>query len=972
MLTPGFQAGQNDFQTGAKLALDTGEVVSPRALLHTDAQRISLDGKWMMRTYPSVPQSDPVTELPSLELPDLQPVPAGEGGRQTSRTADGQVPAVENSQGSQTAEHPDTNDRQDWVPAAPSNEPTNWRETTLPSHWVLEEGVHGAPIYTNLVYPFPVDPPFVPTENPTAEYARKFDLPSTSGRVLIRFDGVESMAEIWINQHFVGTTQGSRLSHEFDITDFVQNADNLIVVRVRQWSPGSYLEDQDQWWLPGIFRSITVELRPNKGIEDAQVRADYDFETGHGDLFATIFTDSAVCVSIDEVAAVRKHVKPIDGVARVHLRELNVQPWTDETPNLYTLRISADDVEEVKLRVGFRTITVVDGQVRVNGRRLQIRGMNRHEVNADLGRVFDEEFVIRDLALLKAMNVNAIRTSHYNPHPRLLELADEMGFWVMVEADLETHGFELLGWEGNPSKEPMWRDAILDRMRRTVARDRNHACVFSWSIGNESGTGPNLAAAAQLIRTMDPTRLVHYEGDHACHYSDIYSRMYPSREEVSAAFAEDGPIAIPTHPASDVTPADRAHLRTMPYLMVEYAHAMGTGPGAVENWLHESHQPRFLGGFVWEWRDHALWTKRDGVRFLAYGGDFGEELHDGNFVCDGMIDALSRPRSGVINWANLVAPVTATYDDGSVVIMNNWTWRSTKDLTFQWIVKTVDVLAKETYVEQSGSFISEVAAESSSTIQNDDLVNAVQAARAQARKSASAEVIVEVRVLDSQTAGYKQTQLNLPPTGSAGGDWYQTSSAWEMYARQGSVGFDYRGKRILSIRETNLALPKRKPTVTSGDAIEDAVKLTPEGLELSLPTGVVGPIRAEFWRAPTDNDNGHGPMDYWYKDPSENVGQGEGYRSASSAEKWRLAGVDRMHRRVIHFDPDRGQVVTRYAAAGESWAVNVGANIRRSKKEGQWLVSLDFQPEGKVPPGATPHGHQRAPGRGHRNLLLGG
>ncbi len=280
---------------------------------------------------------------------------------------------------------------------------------------------------------------------------------------------------------------------------------------------------------------------------------------------------------------------------------------------------------------------------------------------------------------MKSMGINAIRTSHYPPHPRLLDLADEIGLWVMLEGDIETHGFEGTGeWIDNPSDDPRWADAYLDRTMRAFERDKNHPSIMSWSLGNESGTGANLAACARWIHERTGGRaVVHYEGDHALEYTDIYSRMYPTLEEVAAVLDDSdlhAEVAVPTHVAAQVDDAARERIRRAPYLMCEYLHAMGTGPAGALGYAAQMSHPRHAGGFVWEWRDHALWrTLPDGRRALSYGGDFGEEVHDGNFVCDGLVDALSRPYAGTWAWVAAMAPdapalahAIAEADSGSV------------------------------------------------------------------------------------------------------------------------------------------------------------------------------------------------------------------------------------------------------------------------------------------------------------------
>ena len=563
----------------------------------------------------------------------------------------------------------------------------------VPSHWVLRgNGRYGRPAYTNVDFPFPVDPPYPPEANPVGDYHRTFELPDgwEDDLIALRFDGVESQVSVWVNGAWVGMARGSRLAHEFDITDRVHPGENTITVRVHQFSPGSYLEDQDQWWLPGIFRSVSLRRLAPGSIEDLWIDTDYEAGVGYATVEARVLGAREASLvgrlAIDGLGTYLLALeKGDDGRYRSdRLQVGDVRPWNPEDPALYEARVSINGGDglvdgERRLRIGFRRVSIEGGVLAANGKPLRLNGVNRHEVRADEGRVFDEEWARADLALMKSMGINAIRTSHYPPHPRLLDLADEIGLWVMLEGDIETHGFEGTGeWIDNPSDDPRWADAYLDRTMRAFERDKNHPSIMSWSLGNESGTGANLAACARWIHERTGGRaLVHYEGDHALEYTDIYSRMYPTLEEVAAVLDDSdlhAEVAVPTHVAAQVDDAARERIRRAPYLMCEYLHAMGTGPAGAPGYAAQMSHPRHAGGFVWEWRDHALWrTLPDGRRALSYGGDFGEEVHDGNFVCDGLVDALSRPDAGTWAWVAAMAPdapalahAIAEADSGSV------------------------------------------------------------------------------------------------------------------------------------------------------------------------------------------------------------------------------------------------------------------------------------------------------------------
>ncbi|MCX4579455.1 DUF4981 domain-containing protein [Streptomyces sp. NBC_01571] len=571
--------------------------------------------------------------------------------------------------------------------AAEGFDDSGWDSIPVPSHWVLQgDGAYGRPIYTNVQFPFPIDPPHVPDENPTGDYRRHFDMPADwagAERVVLRFDGVESLFRLWVNGEEIGGASGSRLAHEFDVTSSVRPGDNVVAVRVHQWSAASYLEDQDQWWLPGIFRDVTLIARPAGGIEDVWLRAGY--EKGRGRVEPEISAGAAafpVTVRIPELGVEQVWAAPADVVP---FDVDAVEPWSAEQPRLYDVTVSGA-AESIALRVGFRTVEIRGDRFLVNGRRVVFHGMNRHETHPERGRVFDEEHAREDLARMKRFNVNAIRTSHYPPHPRLLDLADELGFWVVLECDLETHGFDKVDWAGNPSDDPAWREAYLDRIQRTLERDKNHPSVVIWSLGNEAGTGGNLAAMAAWVHTRDTGRPVHYEGDHTGEYTDLYSRMYATVPETERIGSDDSRSRL-----MNCTPAQSARQRTKPFLLCEYAHAMGNGPGALDQYEALVHAyPRLHGGFVWEWRDHGiLTTTPDGTPYYAYGGDFGEAVHDGNFVMDGMLLSDDVPTPSLHEYKAVVQPVRFSFDSdaGEVAITNLRHSADTSDLRFVWRVE---------------------------------------------------------------------------------------------------------------------------------------------------------------------------------------------------------------------------------------------------------------------------------------------
>ena len=588
---------------------------APRARLRTNAPQLSLDGEWRFRLSPSA--DAPVDFLDGLEA-----------------------------------------------------EGAGWDTITVPGHWQLQgadaltpEAAWGRPAYTNVRFPFPVEPPFVPDDNPTGDYVLGLDLPDDwpAGSSLLRFDGVDSRFTLWVNGERIGFSTGSRLAVELEVGHVLRRGHNVIAVRVHQWSPASYLEDQDMWWLSGIFRPVTLLSRPAGGIDDVFVHAD-------GDGTLRVETVAGARLSVPQLGLV-----DVDAAGTY---TLEVEPWSAERPRLYDATVSTD-AETVSLRIGFRTVAIADGILTVNGSRIVFRGVNRHEWHPRYGRAVPRETMLEDILLMKQHNINAVRTSHYPPHPHFLDLADEHGLWVIDECDLETHGFFFTGWRNNPSDDPRWRDALLDRMSRTIERDKNHPSIVMWSLGNEAGHGSNLAAMAGLAHARD-TRPVHYEGDWDSGYTDIYSRMYATHAEVAAIGQGLEPVTV--------DPALDAHRRSIPFMLCEYVHAMGNGPGGVAEYqeLFETH-PRCQGGFAWEWIDQGIATQTpDGKAFFAYGGDFGEPLHDGNFIADGLVFADRTPSPGLVEYAAVVAPVHLAVSRSAVEVTSRYDHVDTSDLRFEW------------------------------------------------------------------------------------------------------------------------------------------------------------------------------------------------------------------------------------------------------------------------------------------------
>jgi beta-galactosidase len=774
----------------------------------------------------------------------------------------------------------------------PEFEDSGWDRLAVPSMWQLSG--YGSPAYLNIAYPFPIDPPHVPDANPTGEYRRAFDLPEDfpADRAVLRFEGVDSCFAVWLNGVRLGESTGSRLPAEFDAAGALQPGRNVLAVRVHQWSAASYLEDQDMWWMSGIFRSVRLVAR---GLEDYFVHADYDHVTGEGTL--RIETSQPAVLSIPELDLV--DVDPAGPHTFPH-----VEPWSDDHPRLYAgeLTVSgAAGVERVPVRIGFRRVALEDGRIVVNGTPVLFRGVNRHEWHPRTGRTLTRETMLEDVLLMKRHNVNAVRTSHYPPHPDFLDLCDEYGLWVIDECDLETHGFELVGWAGNPSADPAWREAFLDRAVRMVERDKNHPSIVFWSLGNESGRGENLAAMAAWIRERDDSRLIHYEGDfEGAGYVDVYSRMYAGFDLVRA-------IGEGTEPPT-ADPADDAHRRSLPFLQCEYAHAMGTGPGGLREYqdLFEAY-PRLAGGFVWEWIDHGIEQQdENGTTYYAYGGDFGEELHDGNFVADGLVFPDRTPSPGLLDFKKVVEPVRAVIDvpHNAITIDNLHHSRDTGYLRWLW---TLEADGEELARGEIG--VEAVAAGGSRTFPwTPDLAAAVG-----------------------------------EPADVAGGErWLTVSGVLAAEEKWAAAGHEitWAQARIGEVEDERGAA-STSPAAQSAEAVRRGdARIELGAAEFDARTGVllrVGGIdvdgpRLDLWRAPIDNEV-------------------RGFVTQLEKE-WHAAGVHRMHHRTLSVETAGGELAvrTRVAAA----AVDFGMDVRYrwtagGAGDGVLWLDVDVQPYGTWP-----------------------
>ena len=584
----------------------------------------------------------------------------------------------------------------------PEFDVSQWKEIPVPSNWEMHG--YGVPIYVNIKYPFsPVKPPFIPHDNnPVGSYRRTFTLPADwAGRhVFLHFGGVNSAFYVWVNGQKVGYAEDSRTPSEFNITKYLKPGENTLAVEVYRWCDGSYLEDQDFWRLSGIFRDVYLFSTADLHIRDFWVKTDLDEKYQDATLEVNVklcnYGKQAAVANFDfslvEKAAMSEHHAPetialarAEAEAKVAPGEdasldfkqpvVNPRKWSAETPNLYTLLLTLKDaagktLEVVPCRIGFREVELKDGNLLINGRRVLLKGVNRHEHEPDAGQAIGEKSMIRDIELMKQFNVNAVRTSHYPNDERWYELCDLYGLYLIDEANVESHGAQYL------AKDPAWKDMHLDRTIRMVERDKNHPSVIIWSLGNEAGMGENFTATSNWIRGRDKTRPVHYEQAGHGPATDIICPMYPP------------PRALEDY-------GKKAQSR--PMILCEYAHAMGNSTGDTWSYWKSIYQYKPLqGAFVWDWVDQQMRkTLPDGRKILAYGGDFGPPgtPTDDNFCCNGLVDAERTPKPGLYEIKKVYQYIRTSPVDlakGQVEVWNNYEFIDLGFVEARWEVKADD------------------------------------------------------------------------------------------------------------------------------------------------------------------------------------------------------------------------------------------------------------------------------------------
>ena len=559
----------------------------------------------------------------------------------------------------------------------------NFDEIQVPSVWQMAG--YDTHQYTNIRYPFPFDPPYVPQDIPCGTYAHTFvyHKDENAPKAFLNFEGVDSCFYVWINGSYVGYSQVSHMTSEFDITDLLRDGENSIAVLVMKWCDGSYLEDQDKFRMSGIFRDVYILKRPKQAISDYHIKTRIEDMLAKVEIEMKFYSPLNVKISIEDrngaVVALGSIAEEGTAVLEIASPEL----WNTENPYLYKLILETEN-EVIVDHIALRKIEIKDQVIYLNGQKIKFRGVNRHDSDPVTGFTISLEQITTDLTLMKQHNFNAIRSSHYPNAPFFYEMCDKYGFMVIDEADIEAHGPFMIyrkedtdynrfkRWNEKIADDPVWEEAIVDRVKLMVERDKNRFCIVMWSMGNESAYGCNFEKALEWTKNFDPDRITQYESaryrnyDETYDYSnlDVYSRMYPALSEIQEYLDKDG---------------------SKPFLLVEYCHSMGNGPGDFEDYFQMiQDNDKMCGGFVWEWCDHAIahGTAENGKTIYAYGGDHGEEIHDGNFCMDGLVYPDRTVHTGLLEYKNVYRParvISYNKESGELVLHNYMDFDDLKD-----------------------------------------------------------------------------------------------------------------------------------------------------------------------------------------------------------------------------------------------------------------------------------------------------
>jgi beta-galactosidase len=559
----------------------------------------------------------------------------------------------------------------------------NFDEIQVPSVWQMAG--YDTHQYTNIRYPFPFDPPYVPQDIPCGVYVHTFEYSrdEKAPKSFLNFEGVDSCFYVWINGSYIGYSQVSHMTSEFDVTDVLQDGTNTVAVLVMKWCDGSYLEDQDKFRMSGIFRDVYILKRPKQAISDYHIKTRIEDMLAKVEIEMKFYSPLNVKISIEDrngaVVALGSIAEEGTAVLEIASPEL----WNTENPYLYKLILETEN-EVIVDHIALRKIEIKDQVIYLNGQKIKLRGVNRHDSDPVTGFTINTEQITTDLTLMKQHNFNAIRSSHYPNAPFFYEMCDKYGFMIIDEADIEAHGPFMIyrkedtdynrfkRWNEKIADDPVWEEAIVDRVKLMVERDKNRFCIVMWSMGNESAYGCNFEKALEWTKNFDPDRITQYESaryrnyDETYDYSnlDVYSRMYPALSEIQEYLDKDG---------------------SKPFLLVEYCHSMGNGPGDFEDYFQMiQDNDKMCGGFVWEWCDHAIahGTAENGKTIYAYGGDHGEEIHDGNFCMDGLVYPDRTVHTGLLEYKNVYRParvISYNKESGELVLHNYMDFDDLKD-----------------------------------------------------------------------------------------------------------------------------------------------------------------------------------------------------------------------------------------------------------------------------------------------------
>mgnify|MGYP000787544500 FL=1 len=581
----------------------------------------------------------------------------------------------------------------------------NFDEIQVPSVWQMAG--YDTHQYTNIRYPFPFDPPYVPQDIPCGAYVHNFEYSrdEKASKAFLNFEGVDSCFYVWINGSYIGYSQVSHMTSEFDVTDVLQDGTNTVAVLVMKWCDGSYLEDQDKFRMSGIFRDVYILKRPEQAISDYHIKSKIEDILAKVELDVKFYSPTNVKISIEDKNGAVVALGSIDEEGTAVLEIASPELWNTENPYLYKLILETEN-EVIVDHIALRKIEIKDQVIYLNGQKIKFRGVNRHDSDPVTGFTISLEQLTTDLTLMKQHNFNAIRSSHYPNAPFFYEMCDKYGFMVIDEADIEAHGPFMIyrkedtdynrfkRWNEKIADDPVWEEAIVDRVKLMVERDKNRFCIVMWSMGNESAYGCNFEKALEWTKNFDPDRITQYESaryrnyDETYDYSnlDVYSRMYPALSEIQEYLDKDG---------------------SKPFLLVEYCHSMGNGPGDFEDYFQMiQDNDKMCGGFVWEWCDHAIahGTAENGKTIYAYGGDHGEEIHDGNFCMDGLVYPDRTVHTGLLEYKNVYRParvISYNKESGELVLHNYMDFDDLKDyvkisyeLTQDGLVISKDILSE--------------------------------------------------------------------------------------------------------------------------------------------------------------------------------------------------------------------------------------------------------------------------------------